>query len=116
MRMLIGALSVAMLAGCASPAMDQARNKSPVRVLASDKAMPLVAECVQFSWQDETVFGVDASGYITTDKAGKMTVYTRGGDYFTDLQTQGTGTSASYYAPQPDAVAMRRLAALATCL
>ena len=116
MRMLIGALSVAMLAGCASSAMNEARNQPPVRVMASEKATPLVAECIQFSWQDEAVFGVDASGYINTVKAGKMTVYTRGGHYFADLQRQGSGTSVSYYASAPDAVAMRRLAALATCL
>ena len=117
MRMLMGALSMAMLAGCASPAMGEARNKSPVRVLASDKAMPLVAECIQFSWQDEAVFGVDASGYLNTAKDGGMTVYTRGAESFADLTPQGTGTSVSYYAAKPDdSVAMRRMAAMATCL
>ncbi len=117
MRMLIGAVSLAMLAGCVSPAMNEARSKSPTRVLASQKPTPLVAECVQFSWQDEAVFGVDASGYINTDKTGTMTVYTRGGESFADLVPQGAGTAVSYYAAKPDdSVALRRLAMLATCL
>ena len=77
MRILIGALSVAMLAGCVSPAMYDARSKSPTLVLASAKPTPLVAECIKFSWQDEGVFGVDASAYINTGKSGELTVYTR---------------------------------------
>ena len=117
MRMLIGVLSLALLAGCVSPAMDTARSKSPTRVLASAKPTPLVAECIKFSWQDESVFGVDASAYINSDKAGQQTVYTRGAESFADLLPQGTGTAVSYYAKQPDdAAAMRRLAMLATCL
>lgn len=117
MRMLIGAVSVALLAGCVSSAMNDARNQSPMRVLASSKATPLVAQCIQFSWQDEGVFGVDASAYMDTAKNGQMTVYTRGAESFADLVPQGTGTSVSYYAAQPDdSVALRRLAAMATCL
>ena len=117
MRMLIGAASVALLAGCVSPAMNEARSQAPTRVLASEKPTPLVAECIQFSWQDESVFGVDASGYINTEKAGKMTVYTRGAESFADLLPQGTGTAVSYYAAKPnDSTALRRLAMLATCL
>ena len=117
MRMLIGVLSLALLAGCVSPAMDTARGKAPTRVLASAKPTPLVAECIKFSWQDESVFGVDASAYINSDKAGQQTVYTRGAESFVDLLPQGTGTAVSYYAKQPDdAAAMRRLAMLATCL
>ena len=117
MRMLIGAVSLALLAGCVSSAMNEARNQKPVRVLASSKETPLVAQCIQFALQDEAVFGVDASGYLNTGKNGGMTVYTRGGESFADLVPQGTGTSVSYYAAKPDdSVAMRRMAAMATCL
>ncbi|WP_202210849.1 hypothetical protein [Pseudomonas paraversuta] len=120
MRLLIGALGVAMLAGCVSPAMNDARSKSPTRVLASAKPTPLVAECIKFSWQNEGVFGVDASAYINSGKSGKsgeLTVYTRDASSFADLVPQGTGTAVSYYAKQPDdSAAMRRMAMLATCL
>ena len=117
MRMLIGAVSLALLAGCVSSAMNEARNQKPFRVLMSDKPTPLVAQCVQFAWQDEAVYGVDASGYMDNANNGRMTVYTRGAESVADLQPQGTGTNASYYAAKPDdSVALRRLAALATCL
>lgn len=117
MRTLIGAMSVILLAGCVSPAMNDARSKSPTRVLTSAKEAPLVAECIKFSWQDERVFGVDASAYLNTEKSGQLTVYTRGAESFADLVPQGTGTALSYYAKQPDdSAAMRRLAMLATCL
>ena len=117
MRMLMGVLSLALLAGCVSPAMDDARAKPATRVLASAKPTPLVAECIKFSWQDENVFGVDASAYINTEKSGQLTVYTRNAESFADLLPQGTGTAVSYYAKQPDdSFAMRRLAMLATCL
>ena len=117
MRMLIGVLSLALLAGCVSSTMNDARNEAPTRVLASAKPTPLVAECIKFSWEDESVFGVDASAYVNSAKAGQQTVYTRGAESFADLVPQGTGTPVSYYAKQPgDAAAMRRLAMLATCL
>ena len=113
--MLLGTALV--LAGCASSTMNQARLGAPHKTFTSAKAEPLVAECIQFGWQDEAVFGVDASGYLNTGKNGGMTVYTRGGESFADLVPQGTGTSVSYYAAkQDDSVAMRRMAAMATCL
>ena len=116
-KVVIGALILAALAGCAGSKMKEARAGSPYKTLASDKATLVVAQCIQFGWQDESVFGVDASAYINSDKAGKQTVYTRGAESFADLQPQGTGTAVSYYAKQPgDAAAMRRLAMLATCL
>ena len=113
MRMLIGAVGLALLAGCVSPAMNEARNQAPTRTLISDKETPKVAECIKFTWEDEGVFGVDASAYIDKDKS----VYTRGAESFVDLQPQGTGTALSYYAKQPDdSAALRRLAMVATCL
>lgn len=117
MRMLIGAVGLALLAGCVSPAMNEARNQAPTRTLISDKETPKVAECIKFTWEDEGVFGVDASAYIDKDKSGRLTVYTRGAESFVDLQAQGTGTALSYYAKQPnDSAALRRLAMVATCL
>ena len=116
MRMLISVMSLAMLAGCVSPAMDTARSQAPTRVLASEKATALVAECIKFSWQDESVFGVDAGGFKEATEAGGFTVYTTGGDYFVDVLSTGAGSTVNYYAAQDTMPAKRRLAALATCL
>ena len=60
MRILMVALAVTLLAGCAGSVMNDARTKAPYKTLNSDKPEKVVAQCVQFSWQDEAVFGVDA--------------------------------------------------------
>ena len=116
MRILMVALAVTLLAGCAGSVMDDARTKTPYKTLKSNKPTTIVAECVQFSWQDEAVFGVDASAYLEPGKKGGSTVYTRSAEAFVDVTTDASGTQLNYYAQKDDFVAKRRLAALATCL
>ncbi|UVJ45937.1 hypothetical protein NVV94_10545 [Pseudomonas sp. LS1212] len=116
MRVLIGALAAALLAGCASSAMDEARLKSPNKAFSSNKPENVVAQCVQFAWQDESVFGVDAGAFLQPGKTGGFTVYTRGAESFTDVQSGAAGTVINYYAASDNSIAQRRLAALATCL
>jgi uncharacterized protein YceK len=116
MRILMVALAVTLLAGCAGSVMDNARTGTPYKVLHSDKPEKDVAQCVQFSWQDEAVFGVDAAAYLQPGKKGGSTVYARSAESFVDLSTDASGTVLSYYAQHDDFVAKRRLAALATCL
>jgi hypothetical protein len=114
--MLMVAVAATLLAGCAGSAMNQARTQAPYKTLASDKAEQLVAQCVQFSWQDEAVFGVDAGAYLQPGANGGTTVYTRSAESFVDLQSRANGTALNYYARHDDFMAKRRLAALATCL
>ncbi|MGH8404927.1 MAG: hypothetical protein ACRESL_05515, partial [Pseudomonas sp.] len=77
MRMVvIGALVLASLAGCAGSKMKEARTGAPYKTLASDKAPLVVAQCIQFGWQDEAVFGVDAGGFMEPAQAGGFTSYT----------------------------------------
>ncbi|MFL1516236.1 hypothetical protein C9I50_02240 [Pseudomonas prosekii] len=116
MRILMVALAASMLAGCAGSLMDDSRTKAPTQTLTSDKPEKVVAQCVQFAWQDEAVFGVDAGAYLQPGKKSGSTVYTRSAESFVDLTTGVTGTELSYYAQRDDFVAKRRLAALATCL
>ncbi|WP_025804161.1 hypothetical protein [Pseudomonas chlororaphis] len=116
MRVLMAVMVAVLLAGCAGSAMNEARSKSPYKVLSSAKAEQVVAQCVQFAWQDEAVFGVDASAYLEPAKVGGYTVYTRSAESFADIRGQASGTTVNYYATQDDWVAKRRLAALATCL
>jgi hypothetical protein len=106
-KVVIGAVVLATLAGCAGSKMKEARAGSPYKTMASDKATLVVAQCIQYGWQDEGVFGVDAGGF---------TVYTTGGDYFVDVLTTGAGSTVKYYAAEDTMPAKRRLAALATCL
>ncbi|VVQ12995.1 hypothetical protein [Pseudomonas fluorescens] len=116
MRTLMVALAATLLAGCAGSVMDDARTKTPYKVLTSDKAEKVVAQCVQFGWQDEAVFGVDAAAYLEQRKSGGTTVFTRSAESFVDVITEASGTTLNYYAQKDDFVAKRRLAALATCL
>jgi hypothetical protein len=116
MRVLIGALAVTLLAGCAGSAMDEARHNSPTRIFTSNKPENIVAQCVQFAWQDESVFGVDAGAFLQSGKAGGFTVYTTGAEFFADVQNGASGTTVNYYAALDNWIAQRRLAALATCM
>lgn len=116
MRMLMVALATTLLAGCAGSAMEDARTQTPYKTLSSEKPEKDVARCVQFAWQDEAVFGVDASGFLEPGQAGGYTVYTVAAKYFVDVHGEAGATRVNYYAGTDDWPAKRRLAALATCL
>ncbi|MFJ2548690.1 hypothetical protein ACIOVF_19775 [Pseudomonas sp. NPDC087612] len=116
MRVVMAMVATALLAGCASSAMEAARGQAPTKAFTSTKAADVVAQCIQFGWQDEDVFGVDASGYLEPGKQGGFTVYTREAESFADIKAKGASTAVSYYAKHNDNVALRRMAALATCL
>lgn len=115
MRAGLAIIAATLLAGCASSAMNQARVGQPDRIFNSTKEQSKVVECVQFTWQDEAAFGVDASGYLE-QAAGVVTVSTRGAEYFADIAAAGSGSLVKFYAQKDDALAQRRMAALATCL
>ncbi|MBF8723093.1 hypothetical protein [Pseudomonas guariconensis] len=116
MRAILPIAVALVLAGCASATMDAARNGTPTAQLDSTKAPDLVAQCIQFSWQEEAAFGVDASGYLEPRKQGGFTVYTREAESFADVYPQAGGTRVDYYAQGKDTNALRRRAAAATCL
>lgn len=116
MRMLVGAIALGLLAGCAGPSMNQARTAAPYKTFTSEKKDQLVAQCIQFAWQDETLFGVDAAAYLQPGPTGGFTVYTRGSEYFIDVVAGASGTTINYYVVDGDALAERRLGTLATCL
>ncbi|WP_248799326.1 hypothetical protein [Pseudomonas sp. MWU13-2105] len=116
MRMLIGALAVLALAGCMGPAMNQTRSTGPTKSFTSSKAENVVAQCIQFSWQEEAVFGVDAAAYLQPGYKSGSTVYTRGSEFFADIRQEGEGTVVDYYATTSKPIGARRLAAVATCL
>ncbi|NBF06038.1 hypothetical protein GV819_27495 [Pseudomonas sp. Fl5BN2] len=116
MRFLMAGMIAVLLAGCASSTMDDARARTPNKTLTSAKAEQLVAQCVQFAWQDEAVFGVDAAAYLQSGKAGGYTVYTRSAESFVDIKAEASATTVRFYAIEDSSVSKRRLAALATCL
>jgi hypothetical protein len=116
MRMLIGAMTLGLLAGCMTQGMSEARSGAPYKTFSSQKQDQLVAQCIQFAWQDESVFGVDAAAYLQPGSKGGFTVHTRDSEYFVDVLSSASGTTVSYYTALSNSIAERRLAALATCL
>lgn len=116
MRAILPMTVALLLVGCASSTMDTLRNGAPTARLGSQKTPDLVAQCIQFSWQEEAAFGVDASGYLQARKEGGFTVYTREAEAFVDVYARAGGTQVDYYAGKNDSMALRRRAAAATCL
>ncbi|MNM32685.1 hypothetical protein D3C81_432820 [compost metagenome] len=116
MRAIVPMVAALVLVGCASATMDAARGDKPTAQLDSHKAPELVAQCIQFSWQEENVFGDDASGYLEPRQPGGFTVYTREAESFVDVYPQAGGARVDYYAQKNDGVALQRRAAAATCL
>lgn len=70
-RIIIAVVAMAMLAVCMAPTMNEAREEGPYKGLTSKKAAAALAE---------------------------YTVFTEGSQYFVDIQPQGTGSVAKYYA------------------
>lgn len=116
MRAILAMAAALLLAGCASSVMDEARQQAPDARLQSQKPAREVAQCIQYSWQEEAVFGVDASGYLQAQQGGKFTVYTRDAEAFVDVHPVAGGSRVDFFARHDDAAALRRRAAAATCL
>ncbi|MBA1200573.1 hypothetical protein G7009_02015 [Pseudomonas capeferrum] len=116
MRVILAMAATVLLTGCVSSTMEATRSGSPSAQMDSRKSAELIAQCVQFSWQDEAVFGVDASGYLESREQGGFTVHSRDAESFVDIVPKSAGTRVDYYAQKNDSMALRRKAAAATCL
>ena len=116
MRAILPVAVALVLVGCASATMEAARKGEPTAKLTSQKAADRVAQCIQFGWQAERVFGQDASGYLEPRPQGGFTVYTREAETFVDVYPQAGGVQVDYYAQKNDGVSLQHRAAAATCL
>ncbi|MBK4988484.1 hypothetical protein [Pseudomonas sp. S36] len=67
MRILIGAIVVAALAGCAS--VGDTRSNPPLLELKSSRQPQQVAECIRDAWQNTTVLGVSVGGILQASGA-----------------------------------------------
>jgi hypothetical protein len=116
MRMLIAAIALGLLAGCMSSNVNQAQSAGPYKTFVSQKPAQIVAECVEFTWQDEKLFGNVAEAWLHKDNKGGFRVYTRDSEHFVDVIDATGGAQVSYYVVTRDAMAQRRLSVVATCL
>ena len=116
MRILIGALAMALLAGCMAPTMKEARQEGPAKILYSKKTDKALAQCVQYEWQNQALFGVTPEATLQPGRDNGYTVFTAGSEYFADIQQGASGSIAKYYAVLNNWISKKRLAALESCL
>ncbi|QBF26867.1 hypothetical protein EXN22_14650 [Pseudomonas tructae] len=95
MRILIGALAVAVLAGCAS--MGERRAEGPAKALASTKAVNEVSECVLFAWQEQSLAGAHYDASLQPLPGGGKTVVSAGQVEFADFKPVNNGTKVEVY-------------------
>lgn len=115
-RLIISALAVASLCGCMAPTMNEARQEGPAKVLYSKKTDKALAQCVQYEWQNQSLFGVTPEATLQPGRDNGYTVFTAGSEYFVDIQTGASGSVAKYYAVLNNWISAKRLAALQSCL
>ena len=95
MRILIGALGLALVAGCAS--MNEKRASGPAMSFSSVKPADQVAECVLFAWQNQSMMGSHYGASIQPLAGGGKTVISVGEVEFADFRGSSTGTAADLY-------------------
>ncbi|AZE67715.1 Pyruvate:ferredoxin oxidoreductase [Pseudomonas synxantha] len=116
MRIIIAVVVMAMLAGCMAPTMNEAREEGPYKVLTSKKTDAALAKCVHYEWQNQPIFGGTPGATLQPGRDTGYTVFTEGSQYFVDIQPQGTGSVAKYYAVVGNWIANKRLTVLQSCL
>ena len=116
MRIVIGVVAVMLLAGCMAPTMNEARQKGPDKILYSKKSDKAVAQCVQYEWQNQSLFGVTPEATLQPGRDSGYTVFTAGSEYFVDIQPGASGAVAKYYSVLNNWISAKRLTALQTCL
>ena len=116
MRVLIAAVAVVMLAGCMAPTMNEARQAGPYKVLTSKKSDAALAKCVQYEWQNQSIFGGTPGATLQPGRDTGFTVFTEGSQYFVDIQPKSSGSEAKYYVVVANWIANKRLTALQGCL
>lgn len=96
MRILLGALVVALLGGCSTVA-DIRQNSSLVS-LASKNSSESVAECIRDGWQTTSVIGGSVGGVLQKSVDGYAVIAPNAENpwHVVDIKTKGTGSLISY--------------------
>jgi hypothetical protein len=116
MRILIGALAVALLAGCMARPMEEVRQDGPNKILFSKKTDKALAQCVQYEWQNQSLFGVTPEATTQPGRDAGYTVFTAASEYFVDIRPGASGSEAKYYVIADNWIAKARLEKLQSCL
>ncbi|MNG98591.1 hypothetical protein D3C81_1440070 [compost metagenome] len=116
MRVLIGALGLAMLSGCAS--MNEKRADGPAFTVKSSKPVDQVAECVLFAWQNQPLMGAHYAAALQPLAGGGKTVISAGEVEFADFEAAKGETQVRLYFQTGlmDWRKNRRIEAVESCL
>lgn len=116
MKLLVGMLLAITLTGCMAPTMNEARQEGPYKTLITRKVDKDVAQCIQYEWQNQSLFGNISDAYLQPARDGGFTVYTVGHEYFVDVKGTDSKTEVKYYVAGKTWIAKKRLEGLASCL
>lgn len=97
MRILIGALAVALLAGCSNVA--DIRSNPALLSISSEKPAKAVAECVRDGWQSTSIIGGSVGG-ILQQSGERFSVVAPNGEspwHVVDVVPKGGGSIAQYH-------------------
>lgn len=117
MRILVGALAVALLAGCAA-SVTEMRQAGPLTTLTSAKPEAELAKCTLFAWQNESLAGVHYPVSLQPRPGGGESVINDGYREFADLYTIGGVTKIDFYTQGGRAtwISDRRINSIRGCL
>ena len=96
MRILIGAMAVALLVGCSSVA--DVRRAPAVLSLSSAKPAKVIAECIRNGWQSTSIVGGSIGG-ILQQSGDRISVVAPNGEspwHVVDVNPVASGSSVQY--------------------
>ena len=116
MELIVGALAVVLLAGCAS--MSERRAEGPLAVFSSKKDVAAASECVLYAWQNQSLAGVHYDVFTQPLPNGGRTVVSAGQIEFVDFKSTSNGSRVELYFQSGlmDWRKDRRTEAVKTCL
>lgn len=95
MKLIVGALAVALLAGCAS--MSERRAGGPWKTFNSKKDATTVAECVLYGWQNQSIAGAHYDVFVQPLPDSGKTVVSAGQIEFADFKNSPNGSRVELY-------------------
>jgi len=117
MRILIGALAVALLAGCAA-SVTEMRQAGPLATLTSAKPESELAKCTLFAWQNQSLAGAYYQVTLQPRPGGGESVVNQDYREIADFYKSGSVTKIDFFTKYGSAswITDRRISAIRGCL
>lgn len=97
MKLFVGALAVALLAGCSTA--SDIRNTPPVLQLSSAKTAKNVAECIRDGWQGTSLIGGSVGGVLQSsgDRYSVIAPNPESPWHVVDIAPSASGSTVAYH-------------------